>query len=86
MIDSTIRLHQKITEIMKRLTESIETELDAKLHAFRSVFHDADEAVTNLQPKLDKMHLDFSSLQALITDKFRRDALVRPLSQSSNKS
>ncbi|KAL7790440.1 hypothetical protein V8C37DRAFT_179911 [Trichoderma ceciliae] len=68
--DQNIRLHQRLTGILAKLTTHLEEEMEARLRSLNQMFREAESSVENLKPGINDLKNDFTELDALFRDHF----------------
>lgn len=67
--DSTILLHKKITEIMERLTQKIETQVEEQLLKVHHLVQTTTAVTDSLIPRAESLKTQLKGLDHLINEK-----------------
>ncbi|OLN85160.1 hypothetical protein CCHL11_06264 [Colletotrichum chlorophyti] len=76
----SIRLHRKLAEILAKLSEGVEQELEAHLHAFSTRAAETDEKLRQMAPDIDQLKDSLRHIDITLS----RD--VMPLAQASSNA
>ncbi|KAK5987815.1 hypothetical protein PT974_11949 [Cladobotryum mycophilum] len=64
--DQNIRLHQRITNILSRLTTQLEKEMDGHFQSLNRMFRDASMAAENLKPQLYHISDGLAEIESIL--------------------
>ncbi|KAL7782475.1 hypothetical protein V8C43DRAFT_197785 [Trichoderma afarasin] len=76
--DQNIRLHQRLTGILAKLTTQLEEEMEARFRSMNKMFEEAGATVENLKPRVNHLKNSITEVDALF-----RDHIVQNVQQSA---
>ncbi|KAL7946537.1 hypothetical protein V8C42DRAFT_320954 [Trichoderma barbatum] len=77
--DQNIRLHQRLTSILAKLTTQLEEEMEARFRSMNRMFQEAGVTVENLKPRMEDLKSSITEIDALF-----RDHIVQNVQQSAD--
>ncbi|KAH6610622.1 hypothetical protein Trco_000642 [Trichoderma cornu-damae] len=72
--DESIRLHQRLTSILAKLTTQLEKEIETRFRSLNKMFQVAEATVENLKPRVSDLKSSFTELDALF-----RNQILQPV-------
>ncbi|PNP51555.1 hypothetical protein THARTR1_07811 [Trichoderma harzianum] len=77
--DQNIRLHQRLTSILAKLTTQLEEEMETRLRSMNKMFEEAGATVESLKPRMNHLKNSITEIDALF-----RDHIVENIQQSAD--
>ncbi|EHK24957.1 uncharacterized protein TRIVIDRAFT_31498 [Trichoderma virens Gv29-8] len=77
--DENIRLHQRLTTILAKLTSQLEEEMEARFRSMNRMFEEAGATVENLKPRMNHLKSSITEVDALF-----KDHIVQNVQQSAS--
>jgi hypothetical protein len=72
ILDQNVRLHQRLVDILARLTTRLEEEMEERFRSLNQMFQEVETATASLKPQMNDLRNGFTEL-----DKFFREEIVR---------
>jgi uncharacterized protein YaaN involved in tellurite resistance len=69
LIDRDIRLYQRLTKIMARLTTEVENHMEERLRSFDQAFDRTSDALNSLEPRVDAAKSSLGELEEMISSR-----------------
>ncbi|KAM0251278.1 hypothetical protein ACHAQJ_008269 [Trichoderma viride] len=77
--DQNIRLHQRLTNILAKLTTQLEEDMEVRLRSLNQMFQEVETTTANLKPQMNDLKNGFNELDALL-----REHIVQGVQQSTD--
>lgn len=71
-LDQNVRLHQRLVDILARLTTQLEEEMGERFRSLNQMFQEVETATANLKPQMNDLKNGFNDL-----DTFFREQIVQ---------
>lgn len=71
-LDQNVRLHQRLVDILARLTTQLEEEMGQRFRSLNQMFQEVETATANLKPQMSDLKNGFTEL-----DTFFREQIVQ---------
>lgn len=76
MVDHNIRVYQRVTEILSKLTDRVEEELATRAEALDRIFLETNDNLGSLEPKIDQLRGKLGDLDLFMTQHLHQTAEV----------
>lgn len=72
ILDQNVRVHQRLVDILARLTTQLEEEMGERFRSLNQMFQEVETATANLKPQMNDLKNGFTEL-----DTFFREQIVQ---------
>lgn len=77
-----VQLHQRLTEVLSKLTRGVEADLDRHFSVIATKVSDVSHVLEDIQPQLDRLRASLDSVEKTVSSNLEHSVEVKALPHS----